>query len=83
MYLEKLPSSSDRNILGDTGSSGHVGLKHQQLVNWHVVRAYCPSTGESVYSQVVKLRVAKVGTGIYALELIIIGGHRYFKALKR
>ena len=51
------PVSSGRELVGE-GVEGGEGITCWQ----YVCRAYCPSTGETMYSDIVKLRVAKATT---------------------
>ena len=51
------PVSNGRELVGEVVEGG------EGITNWqYVCRAYCPSTGESVYSDVVTLKVAKATT---------------------
>lgn len=51
------PVSNGRELVGEVVEGG------EGVTSWqYVCRAYCPSTGESVYSDVVKLKVAKATT---------------------
>jgi len=51
------PVSNGRELVGEVVEGG------EGITSWeYVCKAYCPSTGESVYSDVVKLKVAKATT---------------------
>jgi hypothetical protein len=52
-----VPVSSGRELVGEVVEGG------EGITCWqYVCRAYCPSTGECIYSDIVKLRVAKATT---------------------